>query len=85
MNAAEKGSIVDHIARSNAVIQAMHDRPWWRTGFLLRRPWRVSSKTAGSVWYRLRTWFNVTHDCSDPAIGCSCAGSYRFPWSQFTE
>lgn len=36
------------------------------------------------VWFgnqlrNLWSWLRYAHDCQDPRVGCSCAGSYRFP------
>lgn len=65
------------LRREQAVIEAMHRRPWWRVGILLRRPWRASwrPETLRDVW----PWLTVAHDCQDPVIGCSCSGGFRFP------
>lgn len=71
------------LRREQAVIQAIHGRPWWRVGILLRRPWRSSFRlrdvrSARSLW----AWLAVVHDCLDPAVACSCSGSFRFPRSR---
>lgn len=65
--------LLAQLRREQAVIEAMHRRPWWRLGILHRRPWRASYFT--NIW----TWLRVAHDCQDPMIGCSCSGSFRFP------
>jgi hypothetical protein len=30
--------------------------------------------------YNLAGWVRHAHDCQDPRVNCSCAGSYRFPF-----
>lgn len=66
--------------REQQVILAMKHRPWWRVGVLLRRPWRRHGPFAYGFSFReLRNWTLIVHDCADPAIGCSCSGSFRFP------
>jgi len=68
--------------RACVVIQAMHDKPWWRVGILNRRPWRNPRKFkehGHSFVSRLWNYCMTVHDCADPAVGCSCFGSYRFP------
>lgn len=64
------------LRREQAVIHAMHHKPWWRVGIFNRRPW-LSGLTVREVG--LWSWLTVVHDCQDPVIGCSCSGGFRFP------
>ena len=74
-------AIERQLRREQAVIQAMHRKPWWRVGILNRRPWRSTARRGGGETLRSWVWGWLTkvHDCADPAIGCSCSGSFRFP------
>jgi hypothetical protein len=67
----------EQLRRERAVIAAMHARPLWRVGILLRRPWRSPTRpqTIRDLW----PWLRFAHDCADPAVGCSCSGGFRFP------
>ena len=69
--------LTNQLRREQAVIQAMHNRPWWRIGILARKPWCASWKprTLRQLWQ----WLAAAHDCQDPAVGCSCTGGFRFP------
>ncbi len=71
--------LLKQLRREQAVIQAMHSRPWWRIGIVGRRPWRASwrPRTLRQLWQ----WLTAAHDCRDPAVGCSCSGGFRFPTS----
>lgn len=72
----------DAYARAVACIQARHHLPWWRIGVFLRRPWRrrmVWSPSWRWILHDLWAWLFICHDCSDPAVACSCTGSYRHP------
>lgn len=80
MNAVYDG-ILAQLHREQAAVQAMHSVPWWRAGILLRRPWASEAKR-GQRESRLSwawAWLTVVHDCSDPSVGCSCSGGFRFP------
>lgn len=80
-------SVEEWLARDREVIAAMQRRlernpvRW----LLWRKPWRAPHGMA-LRGYPLRSWpFNAwqwlayAHDCSDPSVGCSCSGGYRFP------
>lgn len=79
------------LSRYREVTQAVHNRPWWRVGILLRRPWAVDPVPldtarqqptwAGGVAY-VWSWLTVAHDCSDPSVACSCQGGFLFPWQE---
>lgn len=79
------------LSRYREVTQAVHNRPWWRVGILLRRPWAVDPVPldtarqqptwAGGVAY-VWSWLTVVHDCSDPSVACSCQGGFLFPWQE---
>lgn len=72
--------ILEQLRREQAVIDAMHHKPWWRVGIFHRRPWRRHGPfNFGVNRYELWSWLTLVHDCADPAIGCSCAGGFRFP------
>lgn len=73
--------ILRQLRREQAVIEAMHRKPFWRVGILDRKPWRSSLKRFPSEgWFDwIWSWLFVIHDCKDPAIGCSCSGGFRFP------
>lgn len=54
--------------------------------FLWRKAWRSKTKSKAMRGDNLRitiinllSWLRYAHDCQDPAIGCSCHGSFRFP------
>jgi len=69
---------LEQMRREQACIAAIHRRPWWRKGILLRRPWghrRVPLRSLRRFW----GWLTTTHDCADPAVACSCSGGFRFP------
>lgn len=74
-------AIGEQLRREQMVIAAMHQKPWYRAGILARRPWRSALRrqrgesTLAWAW----AWLTVVHDCADPAVGCSCSGSFRFP------
>lgn len=70
---------IGQLRREQAVIDAVHRRPWWRIGFLLRRPWRAPNGGRNRGIQGVVDWLCRLHDCSDPAVGCSCSGSFRFP------
>jgi hypothetical protein len=72
------------LRREQAVIEAMHRKPFWRVGILHRRPWRSGLKRSNgeSLFSWIRSWLFVIHDCKDPAIGCSCSGGFRFPTNE---
>lgn len=70
--------ILAQLRREQATIQAMHNRPWWRVSILLRRPWKAKKdELKASLW----DYLTKVHDCTDPAVGCSCTGDFRFPAS----
>lgn len=58
-------------------------------GLFHRKPWRSPGKWyegvfTGSASLRIRIlnfieWLRNAHDCSDPAVACSCSGGFRFP------
>lgn len=77
--------------RLRTALAAVRGRPWWRVGILLRRPWGVCSlreAVRGGFANRgllggLRVgvyWLTWEHDCTDPAVGCSCPGSPLRPF-----
>jgi hypothetical protein len=67
--------------RDNAVIRAMQRRASRNPirDFLWRRPWRSSSRPNLASLRDTWNWLAAAHDCSDPAVGCSCTGGFRFP------
>ncbi len=69
-----ESAIIDQLRREQACIEAIHRKPCWRIGILLRRPWRDQHPTLSVI-----DWLFRAHDCSDPAVACSCSGSFRFP------
>lgn len=72
--------ILVQLRREQACIQAIHARPWWRVGILLRRPWRREPPWRyGWSLRNLWSWLTVAHDCADPMVACSCTGGFRFP------
>jgi hypothetical protein len=70
-------SIEAQLRREQAAIAAIHRRPWWRVGILLRRPWRSALRPVNFTG--LVAWLRYAHDCQDPAVACSCSGGFRFP------
>lgn len=85
MDSLRRGIYLEpQLRREQAAIAAIHAKPWWRIGVLLRRPWRApaSVKNRGACESFLKwisDWFLVIHDCQDPAVACSCSGGFRFP------
>lgn len=71
--------LLEQLRREQAAVAAMHRRPWWRVGVLLRRPWRAPKGPRNSGWRGLVDWLYASHDCQDPMVGCSCSGGFRFP------
>lgn len=73
--------LLRQLRREQAVIEAMHKRPWWRIGILHRRPWNSKAHRypEDNLFTWIQVWLLVIHDCQDPMIGCSCTGSFRFP------
>lgn len=80
------------LSREREVIRAMQwrQRRWisWfpGLGLLWRKPWKSPAPMAISIRidtatnvHNLVQWLRNAHDCSDPSIGCSCQGGYRFP------
>ncbi|MBB3041183.1 hypothetical protein [Nocardioides soli] len=74
--------------RDRQAILAMQRRQdvWWRGwGILRRKPWRAShgpqirGRSPRVALSNLRRWLRAAHDCQDPAVACTCAGSFRFP------
>lgn len=67
--------------RDRAVIAAMQRRiarnPF--RDLLWRRPWRSNTRPNLSSLSDTLDWLRAAHDCSDPSVGCSCTGGYRFP------
>jgi hypothetical protein len=80
-NPIEKCYLLGQLRREQAVIEAMRRKPIWRVGILDRRPWRSKlRKLNGESWFSWAwSWLFAIHDCSDPAIACSCSGGFRFP------
>ncbi|TDC30072.1 hypothetical protein E1211_24815 [Micromonospora sp. 15K316] len=48
-------------------------------GVLWRRPWRSRTRPNWRSPRGVLAWLRAAHDCSDPAVACSCDGGYRFP------
>jgi hypothetical protein len=77
------------IRRESEVIAAMQYRTSRWLGPLdifWRKPWRSTSNPGWrsdiAVEVNLSNWLGwllMAHDCYDPAVGCSCHPSYRFP------
>ena len=76
--------------RELGVIRAMQYRQRHFLPFpvdiLWRRPWRSSVGPGLSRRHSLRinalnlwSWLRLAHDCSDPSVGCSCHGGFRYP------
>lgn len=71
--------------RDREVIRAMQQRAARNPirHFMWRKPWKSPSKTHFSFskigFLNLISWLARAHDCSDPAVGCSCSGGFRFP------
>lgn len=68
--------------RERTVIAAMHRQR--HLHILRRKPWRSRVKPIEGSTLRVKIsslwqWLRKAHDCADPAIGCSCSGSFRFP------
>lgn len=74
-------AIGEQLRREQRVIAAMHQKAWYRVGVLARRPWRsaLRRQRGESILAWVWAWLTVAHDCADPAVGCSCSGSFRFP------
>jgi hypothetical protein len=72
----------EQLNREREVIRAMQQRQRRWHGpvgdFLWRRPWR-SPAPVPPLGQGLINWLRAAHDCSDPSVGCSCTGGYRFP------
>jgi len=69
----------EQLQRERQVISAMQHRTKRNPvrDLLLRKPWKSPTKPHG--WRDFWQWLVCAHDCSDPAVGCSCSGGYRFP------
>jgi hypothetical protein len=79
--------------RNDEVIHVMQRRMRRWHGPVLdlfwRKPWRSPSGPGVSRHYSPRVnlanfagWLRNAHDCSDPSVGCSCWGGFRFPKDQ---
>lgn len=79
----------ERLQREGEVIRAMQYRFAHRhpiRHFFWRKPWRSTApigwsdgKTLTVKVANLVSWLRFAHDCTDPAVGCSCHPSYRFP------
>jgi len=64
----EDDYLLKQLRREQAVIYAMHHRPWWRVGILLRRPWRARHPRYSPFLQWVYDWLFVHHDCADPLV-----------------
>jgi len=69
-----------------AVIKAMQDKLNSNPikSLFWRKPWKsniclVKGDTFIITIQNLVSFIKYAHDCQDPAIGCSCTDSFRFP------
>lgn len=63
-----------------AIVAAQHRIARWPLlDVLWRRPWRAPSRPNWRSLADVRQWLAAAHDCADPSVGCSCAGSFRYP------
>jgi hypothetical protein len=71
----------DRLERDGQVIRAMQRRIARNPvlDILWRKPWRAPHRPHGLR--DLLQWLRLAHDCQNPAVGCSCHPSFRFPAS----
>jgi hypothetical protein len=74
------------LEREREVIRSMQKKIYRSPirSFFWRKPWRAPSRPVwhGNLWRYIGdffSWIRVAHDCQDPAVGCSCHPSFRFP------